>query len=237
MIRVRKSNERGLAQIDWLTSYHSFSFADFYNPNMVHFGPLRVLNEDYVAPAAGFPTHPHKDMEIITYVLEGELEHQDSTGTREIIHAGEVQKMSAGKGVYHSEMNPSKTTTVHLFQTWILPNRKGLDPYYEQIVVTPEEKKNKLRKIGSPDGEEGTVFISQDAHLYAGLFDDGTTFSYSLPAGRGLYIQIASGSVNANGELAETGDAFMIEGEGNYQFTANGDVHLLLFDVAMQFQF
>lgn len=140
MVQVKKSSDRGLTDIGWLKSYHSFSFGDFNNPNMVHFGPLRVLNDDVVAPGEGFPTHPHKDMEIITYVVSGELEHKDSMGTKEVIHTNEVQKMSAGRGVYHSEYNPSLETPVHLFQTWIMPNRKGLEPYYEQIKVAFEDK-------------------------------------------------------------------------------------------------
>lgn len=237
MVHLKKSSERGVTDIGWLKSFHSFSFGDFYNPDMVHFGSLRVLNDDYVQPGEGFPTHPHKNMEIITYVVEGELEHKDSMGTKEVIHTNEVQKMSAGRGVYHSEYNPSSEHPVHLFQTWILPNKKGLEPYYEQIKVELKDKLNKLLKVASPDGEENTVYVSQDAHMYVSRLEKGNSMTHVLGEGRGGYLQIISGTVVIEDTSGSVGDALLTGGPGEYVISASEDAELILFDVAMKFTY
>ncbi len=236
MITIRKSSERGRTNIDWLNSYHSFSFGDFYNPDMVHFGPLRVLNDDWIAGGGGFPTHPHKDMEIITYVLKGVVAHADSTGGNGVTGVNEVQKMSAGRGVFHSEFNNSKDEELHLFQTWIIPNKRGLEPYYEQKSFKPEAKLNTLYKVASPSPGDDEVFVSQDAEMYISYLETGKELHHAIGQGRGIYLQVAEGSLNINGVTAETGDAFLIENEKDITITANKNTELVLFDVAMEFQ-
>ena len=235
MITIRKSSERGTTNIDWLKSYHSFSFGDFFNHDMVHFGPLRVLNDDWIAAGGGFPTHPHKDMEIITYVLKGAVAHADSTGGDGVTGVNEVQKMSAGRGVFHSEFNHSKDEELHLFQTWIFPNKRGLEPYYEQKSFEPGDKLNKLFKVASPSPNEHEVFISQDAEMFVSYLEKGTEVSHAIGNGRGVYLHVAEGSLTVNGQSAETGDAFLIENESTITITANKDTELVLFDVAMEF--
>lgn len=236
MITIRKSSERGTTDIDWLKSHHSFSFGDFYNPDMVHFGPLRVLNDDWIAGGGGFPTHPHKDMEIITYVLKGVVAHADSTGGNGVTGVNEVQKMSAGRGVFHSEFNNSKDEELHLFQTWIIPNKRGMEPYYEQKSFKPEAKLNTLYRVASPAPADNEVFVSQDAEMYVSHLETGKAVSHAIGEGRGLYIQIAEGSLTVNGITAETGDAFMIEKESGITITANKESEFVVFDVAMEFR-
>jgi redox-sensitive bicupin YhaK (pirin superfamily) len=235
MITIRKSSERGTTNIDWLKSYHSFSFGDFFNPDMVHFGPLRVLNDDRIAGGGGFPTHPHKDMEIITYVLKGVVAHTDSTGGNGVTGVNEVQKMSAGRGVFHSEFNNSKDEELHLFQMWIFPNKRGMEPYYEQKPFKAEAKLNKLYKVASPTPNENEVFISQNAEMYVSYLEEGIKISHEIGDGRGVYLHVAEGSLTVNGHIAETGDAFLIENESTITITANTNTELILFDVAMEF--
>ncbi len=236
MITIRKSSERGTTNIDWLRSYHSFSFGDFYNPDMVHFGPLRVLNDDWIAGGGGFPTHPHKDMEIITYVLKGAVAHADSTGGNGVTGVNEVQKMSAGRGVFHSEFNNSKDEELHLFQTWIIPNKRGMEPYYEQKSFKPEAKLNTLYKVASPAPGDNEVYISQEAEMYISYLEKGKEFQHAIGQGRGVYLQVADGDLTVNGLAAETGDAFLIENEKDITIAANKNTELILFDVAMEFQ-
>jgi quercetin 2,3-dioxygenase len=193
MITIRPAKERGHANHGWLDTYHTFSFADYYDPKNVHFRSLRVINEDRVAPGYGFGTHPHNDMEIITYVLEGALAHKDSMGNGSSIVPGEVQRMSAGTGVMHSEFNHSKGEEVHLYQIWIFPEKKGVEPSYEQKFFPDEEKLNRLRVIASPQAEDGSVKIHQDAKVLAALLEDGKSVSYDLKKGRGAWIQLARG--------------------------------------------
>src|SRR6187455_859487 len=204
MITVRKSSERGQADHGWLESAHSFSFADYYDPRHMGFGNLRVINEDRVAPGAGFGTHGHRDMEIVSYVLDGSLAHQDSTGTSSVIRPGDVQRMSAGTGVTHSEFNASKTEPVHFLQIWLLPSRPGLPAGYEQKFFSDEEKRGRLRLVASPDGADGSVRIQQDARLYAALLDGGEV-THAFGAGRRGWLQVARGSVEANGHSLKTG--------------------------------
>lgn len=236
MITIRKSSERGTTDIDWLKSHHSFSFGDFYNPDMVHFGPLRVLNDDWIAGGGGFPTHPHKDMEIITYVLKGVVAHADSTGGNGVTGVNEVQKMSAGRGVFHSEFNNSKDEELHLFQTWIIPNKRGMEPYYEQKSYIPEAKLNTLYRVASPTPNDNEVFVSQDAEMYVSYLEAGKELHYTIGQGRGIYLQVASGGLTVNGLGAETGDAYLIENETELTIAANENTELILFDVAMEFR-
>jgi redox-sensitive bicupin YhaK (pirin superfamily) len=189
--QVRRSNERGHADHGWLNSYHSFSFADYYDPSHVQFGPLRVINEDRVAPGAGFGAHSHRDMEILSYVLEGELAHEDSTGTSSVIRPGDVQRMSAGRHVQHSEFNNSKSQPVHFLQVWILPNVMGIAPEYEEKHFGVDEKRGRLRLIAAPNGDDGSLRIHQDARVYAGLFDGPERAELTVGAGRRVYAQDA----------------------------------------------
>src|SRR4051812_41984869 len=190
MIEKRASNDRGHFDHGWLKTYHTFSFADYYDPSHVHFKSLRVINEDFVAPGQGFGTHPHRDMEIITYILDGELQHKDSMGTGSVIKPGDVQQMSAGTGVLHSEFNPSKDKPVHLMQIWIMPNRKGITPKYEQKAFTKEERSNKLRLVASSNGRDGSVLINQDASIYASLLEMGESTDHLVEPSRGVYLQV-----------------------------------------------
>ncbi len=231
MIELRKAGERGHANHGWLDSHHSFSFADYYDAAHMGFGPLRVINEDRVQPGMGFGTHGHRDMEIISYVLEGQLEHKDSIGTGSIIAPGDVQRMSAGRGVTHSEYNPSRTEGVHFLQIWIQPKVTGIDPSYEQKHVAAEAKRGRLKLIASPDGADGSVTIHQDARVYAGLLDGAESASHALAAGRRAYVHVARGSVGVNGAPLAAGDAAKIVGES--VVLADGhDAEVLLFDVA-----
>ena len=231
-ISVRKSEDRGKADFGWLQSRHTFSFGHFYDPKHMGFGPLRVINEDRVAPGGGFPTHPHRDMEIISYVLDGALEHKDSLGTGSVIRPGDVQRMTAGTGVRHSEFNASGKNPVHFLQIWIVPEREGLKPGYEQKTFEPGEKRGHLRLIGSRDGREGSVTIHQDADLYATLLEAGESVSYAIDAGRGAWVQVARGSINVNGQRLEPGDGMAIEGGGGLRLEAETPAEVLLFDMA-----
>jgi hypothetical protein len=232
MIRLRKSNERGHADHGWLNTYHTFSFADYYDPQQLGFRALRVINEDRVQPKAGFPTHPHRDMEIITYVLEGGLEHKDSMGNGSVIRPGEVQRMSAGTGITHSEFNHSGTELVHFLQIWIVPEQKGVNPGYEQKVFPDAEKVNRLRLIACRDGREGSVAINQDVNLYAALLEPGAALTYAMPAGRHVWLQVARGSVELNGHPLAQGDGAAVSDEKQLMVAGREKAELLLFDLA-----
>ncbi len=210
MNTVRRSNERGHADHGWLNSYHSFSFADYFDSKHVEFGPLRVINEDRVAPGAGFGTHPHRDMEIISYVLSGELAHKDSLGTGSVIRPGDVQRMSAGSGVRHSEFNSSNVQELHFLQIWIKPNVVGIEPSYEEKHFSDSDKQGRLRLIASPDGRDGSVLIHQDASLYVGRFDGEEHASLELQPRRRSYVHVVSGGVRVNGVELGAGDALKV---------------------------
>lgn len=231
MITLRRSNERGHANHGWLDSYHSFSFASYQDPHHMGFGPLRVINEDRVAPGQGFGTHGHRDMEIISYVLSGALEHKDNMGNGSVLRPGYVQRMSAGKGVMHSEFNPSPDDLVHFLQIWIEPNVTGIQPGYEETQFSDVEKRGKLRLIASPDGRDGSVKIHQDASVYASLLDAGAKVSHALAAGRQAYVHVVRGSISANGEALTTGDAAKIDGENSIELFDAKDAEVLLFDL------
>jgi redox-sensitive bicupin YhaK (pirin superfamily) len=231
MQQVRRGNERGYADHGWLKSFHTFSFADYFDPEHVEFGALRVINEDRVAPGQGFGAHGHRDMEIISYVLEGELAHQDSTGSQSTIRPGDVQRMSAGRGVVHSEFNPSKTAGVHFLQIWIQPAVRGIEPSYEEKRFAPEDKRGRLRLIASPDRAEGSVLIHQDARIYAGLFDGAERATLPLPAGRRLYLHVARGGITANGEALQAGDALKLADASELVLTAGDSAEVIVFDL------
>jgi redox-sensitive bicupin YhaK (pirin superfamily) len=232
MIIRRRSDERGRANHGWLDSRHTFSFADYHDPAHMGFRSLRVINEDRVQPAQGFGTHSHRDMEIISYVLEGELAHKDSMGTGSVIRPGDVQRMSAGKGVLHSEMNPSPDTPVHFFQIWLLPARLGITPSYEQKRFEDSEKQGRLRLVASSDGREGSISVNQDADLYAGLFKPGEAARLDLRPGRHAWVQVARGDISVNGESLATGDGAAVSGERVLDLTARSDAEVLVFDLA-----
>ena len=231
MIELRKANERGHANHGWLDTWHSFSFADYHDPAHVSFGPLRVINEDRVQPGAGFPTHGHRDMEIVTYVLEGALAHQDSMGNGSTIVPGDVQRMSAGKGVLHSEYNHARDEVTHLLQIWIHPDVTGISPGYEQKRFPPEEKRGRLRLIASADGREGSVTIHQDAALYAALLDGEERLIHPLAPGRRAYVHVARGEVTANGRALGPGDALKAVDEPAVTLERGRDAEVLLFDL------
>jgi len=234
MLATRRSAERGYADHGWLQSFHSFSFADYYDPRHMGFGPLRVINEDRVAPGMGFGTHGHRDMEIVSYVLEGGLAHKDSLGTGSVITPGDVQYMSAGTGVRHSEFNASKTEPVHFMQIWIMPNAEGLPPRYDQKRFGPEEKRGKLRLVVSPTGEDGSIAIRQDVRMYASLLDAGQSAGFTLAAGRHLWVQVLEGSLDVNGKSLDAGDGLAASDETAFRFAAAGDgpAEFLVFDLA-----
>jgi hypothetical protein len=231
MIEIRKSEERGRAHHGWLQSQHSFSFADYYDPRHTGFGPLLVINEDRVAPGAGFGTHGHRDMEIISYVLDGALEHKDSMGTGSVLHYGDVQRMSAGSGVRHSEFNGSQTEPVHFLQIWIQPSAKGIAPSYEEKHFPVEEKQGKLRLIASGDGRDGSVLIHQDASLYAAILNGDDRVEHALQAGRLGYVHVIRGRVEVNGVALKGGDALKIVAEDKLTFANAEAAELLLFDL------
>jgi len=230
MIRIRKAEERGHFNHGWLDTYHTFSFADYYDPQFMGFRSLRVINEDRVQPGRGFGTHSHRDMEIVTYVLEGGLEHRDSMGTGSVIRPGEVQRMSAGTGVLHSEINPSRSEPVHLLQIWILPERRGIKPEYEQKAFPAEERKGKLRLVASHDGKDGSLTIHQDAKLFAATLTDGQTINHDLQQGRYAWLQVARGSVDVNDQTLRAGDGAAIEDERTITLQGR-DAEVLLFDL------
>ncbi len=231
MNAVRRSQERGFADHGWLKSYHTFSFADYYDPEHIEFGPLRVINEDRVAPGAGFGTHGHRDMEIISYVLEGELAHRDSLGSGSVIRPGDVQRMSAGRGVRHSEFNNSQTDQVHFLQIWIQPNVSGIEPEYEEKRFSDEEKRGRLRLIASADGAQGSVRIHQDARVYAGLFDGTERAELAIASGRRAYIHVARGSIIANGEALSAGDALKVSEGSRVTIEQGSKAEVLVFDL------
>jgi redox-sensitive bicupin YhaK (pirin superfamily) len=231
MLQIRKSQERGDANHGWLQSKHSFSFADYYDPQHMGFGPLRVINEDRVAPGQGFGTHGHKDMEIISYVLEGALEHKDSLGTGSVLHYGDVQRMSAGSGVRHSEFNGSKDEAVHFLQIWIEPNVKGIPPSYEEKHFAPDTKQGKLRLVASSDGREGSVTIHQDAAIYATLLNGSDRAEHALAEGRIGYVHVIRGSVTVNGVVLKGGDAARITAETAVVLEQAEAAEALLFDL------
>lgn len=228
---IRPSTARGYADHGWLKSYHSFSFADYFDPQHVEFGPLRVINEDRVAPGQGFGTHGHRDMEIISYVLSGELAHKDSTGTASTIRPGDVQRMSAGTGVRHSEFNPSPQNAVHFLQIWILPQKGGIPPSYEEKRFAAEEKRGRLRLIASPDRADGSVLIHQDARVYAGLFNGAEQATLDLAKGRWTYVHVARGTLQVNGTKLDAGDALKLKDAQQVKL-ANGDqAEVIVFDL------
>lgn len=231
MIIIRKAEERGHFDFGWLNTYHTFSFGDYYDPKHTSFRSLRVINEDFVQPAHGFPTHGHRDMEIVTYILEGELEHRDSMGTGSIISRGDAQRMSAGTGVRHSESNPSANAPVHLLQIWIFPEQQGMKPDYEEKKFSDEEKRNNLRLIVSPDGAGGSVKIHQDAKIYAALLDQGKEVAHKLSNGRGAWLQVAAGAVTLNGVDLKQGDGAAIDDESDIRISASQPAEVLLFDL------
>jgi quercetin 2,3-dioxygenase len=231
MLTIRKSDERGYANHGWLESRFSFSFAEYQDPNHVHFGPLRVINDDYIEAGKGFGTHGHRDMEIVTYVLEGAIAHKDSIGNGETIRPGEVQRMSAGRGIMHSEFNPSATERTHLLQIWIMPDRTGGSASYEQKFYADDEKRGKLRQVASPDGAQGSVTIQQDARMYAGLFDGDESATHALASGRLAYVHVARGSVSVNGVQLVAGDAAKIENESSVRIDGGDNAEVLLFDL------
>ncbi len=232
MITVRKSNDRGHADHGWLNTRFTFSFADYFDPKHIHFRTLRVMNDDRVAGGGGFPTHPHQDMEIVTYVLEGALEHRDSMGNGSVIRPGDVQYMSAGTGVAHSEFNASEKESVHLYQIWMFPDKKGYKPAYDQKNFTVEEKRGKLRLLVSPDGRDGSVKIRQDNELYATVLGAGESVQHALKPERHAYLQVARGSVTLNGTTLETGDGAEISAEKKLELSGVKDAEVLLFDLA-----
>jgi len=232
MEQIRRSGERGHANHGWLDSYHSFSFADYHDPRHMGYGPLRVINEDRVQPGQGFGTHAHSDMEIISYVLEGALEHKDSLGNGAAIRPGEVQRMSAGSGITHSEYNPSKDAPVHFLQIWILPESKNVAPGYEQRSYPTAERQGRLKLVGSRDGRDGSVTIHQDVALYAGLLGMGDRVKHVLAPGRHAWLQLAQGAVTANGQWLRAGDGAAISDEQKIAFKAEEDSEVLLFDLA-----
>ena len=231
MIVLRKSADRGYFDHGWLKTYHSFSFADYFDREYMSFGSLRVINEDFVQAGKGFGTHPHRDMEIITYILEGQLAHKDSMGNGSVISRGDVQRMSAGTGVTHSEYNASQTEAVHLLQIWILSALNGIKPSYEQKYFSDAEKTGKLRLVVSPDGRDGSVTIHQDAYMYAGLLSQGKELRHTLASGRRAYLQLVRGALTVNSERLEDGDGAKVTGEKTIMLSAAEDSELLLFDL------
>ena len=232
MLNIRRAADRGHANHGWLDSNHSFSFANYYDPKHMGFRGLRVINEDRVSPGRGFGTHPHRDMEIISYVLDGALEHEDSMGNGSVIRPGDVQRMSAGTGVYHSEYNASKSDPVHFMQIWIMPERGGIEPSYEQKAFAPEERRNTLRLVVDPQGERGAVSINADMRLYAGVLEPEQTVIHEVPRGRHAWVQIVRGSVKLNGELLGAGDGASTSEAGSLTLEGVEPSEVLVFDLA-----
>jgi redox-sensitive bicupin YhaK (pirin superfamily) len=231
MIAIRRAAERGHADHGWLDTWHTVSFADYHDPRFMGFRVLRVINEDVVAPRTGFPTHAHRDMEIITYVLEGALQHRDSLGTGSVIRPGEVQRMSAGTGVRHSEANASEHEPVHLYQIWIEPARRSIAPGYEQRAFPEAERRGRLRLVASPDGAEGSITIEQDARLYATLLGPGEKVGHALAPGRHAWVQVARGAIEVNGQRLERSDGAALSDELEVTLAAREPAEVLLFDL------
>ena len=234
MNQIRRSNERGYADHGWLKSFHSFSFANYFDPEHVEFGPLRVINEDRVAPGQGFGTHGHRDMEIISYVLSGELAHKDSMGNGSTIRPGDVQRMSAGSGVLHSEFNPSKDQPVHFLQIWIQPDQQRIEPSYEEKRFSSEDKRGRLRIIASPNRTDGSVLIHQDATVYAGLFNGDEQAVLKVSPGRRVYLHVARGSLVANGTKLSAGDALKLSDTTELTLNGGQDAEVIVFDLPGQ---
>lgn len=231
-MKIRRADQRGFADHGWLKSYHTFSFADYYDPAHMHFRALRVINEDRVLPKKGFGTHPHSDMEIISYVLEGALQHKDSMGNGSVIRPGDVQRMSAGTGVLHSEFNASEQDLVHFLQIWIVPDRKGHKPGYEQKHFSEADRKNQLRLVASSDGSEGSISVHQDMRLFAGVFDAGAETSFELLPSRHAWVHVARGAIELNGTALSAGDAAAFDDAGSIQIKSGGASEILVFDLA-----
>jgi len=232
MITIRKAKDRGHFDFGWLDTYHTFAFGDYYDPQFMGFRSLRVINEDRVAPRTGFPTHGHRDMEIITYVLSGALEHRDSMGNGSVIRPGEVQRMTAGSGVTHSEANSSETDAVHLLQIWVLPNARNLKPGYEEKTFTDEQKRGQLRLVASNDGRAGSVTINQDAAIYASVLEPGSEVVHELGANRNAWIQVARGAITVNGNDLNQGDGAAVSAESVIKIAGREESEVLLFDLA-----
>jgi redox-sensitive bicupin YhaK (pirin superfamily) len=232
MLTLRKSQDRGYADHGWLKSFHSFSFADYHDPAHMGFGNLRVINEDRIAPGTGFGTHGHRDMEIVSYVLDGALAHKDSVGTSSSIVPGEVQRMSAGRGIAHSEHNAAADKTTHFLQIWLLPDRSGITPGYEQKAFSADDKRGKLRLVASPDGRDGSVQLNADASMHAGLFDGAERAELALDAKRLGYVHVARGQVNVNGHALAAGDAARLDGESRLVIDQGHDAEVIVFDLA-----
>ena len=232
MISIRRSNERGHFDHGWLNTYHTFSFDQYYDPRYMGFRSLRVINEDFVAGGRGFPKHGHRDMEIITYILEGALKHEDSMGNGSVIRPGDVQRMTAGTGVRHSEQNASSTERVHLLQIWIVPNEENLTPGYEQKAFSEEERRGQLRLIASGDGRDDSVHLNQDVSLFASILDAGTEIDHAIDPVRYAWIQVARGAITVNGEKAEQGDGLVVVAESDLKIKADQPAEVLLFDLA-----
>ncbi len=231
MLKTRRADERGHIDHDWLNTYHTFSFSDYHDDEWVHYRALRVMNEDTVAPNMGFGMHPHRDMEIVTIVLSGEIKHKDSMGNEGIIRAGDVQRMSAGTGIFHSESNSSPTVPLHLYQIWILPEKHGVIPSYEQKAFTDADTRNKLQLVASPTGEHGSVTIGQDVKLYRTKLDAGKKLELPILAGRSVWLQIISGNAKVNGEEFLTSDGVGITDEPSITIEATEETEFLLFDL------
>lgn len=232
MITIRKAGARGHANHGWLDTYHTFSFSSYRDPKHMGFRLLRVMNEDFVAAGQGFGMHPHQDMEIVTYVLEGDLEHQDSMGNGEVLRPGEFQRMSAGTGLMHSEFNPSTTQPVHLYQIWLFPEKKGIEPSYEQKAFPEEEKRSKWRVVASPDRRDGSLAIHTDASIYMSTLKTGESLDYTVPTGRHAWLQVLRGKAILNGEALDTSDGAAVSEESKLSVTATADAEFLLFDMA-----
>jgi len=231
MFTIRKSEDRGVTRIDWLDSRHTFSFGDYFDPKNHQYRALRVINDDRIAPRGGFGTHPHRDMETLTYVLSGALEHQDSMGPGETIHTGEWQAMTAGTGLLHSEFNPSPTEAVHLLQIWIMPDRRGHTPGYAQKAFPPEGRRGRWQLAASPDGAEGSLTIRQDARVSVARLAEGDAVSYTLGKGRGAFLHVATGAVTVNGQRLSTGDAIALDDEPTIEVRGLEEGETLLFDL------
>lgn len=231
MIQIRKSEERGHADHGWLNTYHTFSFADYFDPAHMGFRSLRVINEDRVIPGQGFGTHGHRDMEILTYVLQGHIAHRDSMGNQETLGPNEIQRMSAGTGIRHSEFNPSSSEPLHFFQIWLQPAAAGTQPSYEQLKFDPAEKQNQWKQLASQDPKPGAVFINQDATVYVAELSKGTSLPYAIAPGHGVWVHAVRGEVSVNGSTIRTGDAVAVTDETQLTVTASESSEVLLFDV------
>ena len=231
MIRIRPANERGHADHGWLNTYHTFSFSSYYDPQHMNFRGLRVINDDRIAGGGGFPMHPHRDMEIVSYVVEGALEHRDSMGNGSVIRPGDVQRMSAGTGVTHSEFNPSETEKMRLLQIWIEPGRSGIEPSYEQQHFTADDRKGRLRVVASPDGADGSVTVNTDARIFAALLGPEDTVAHEIAGGRGVWIQVVRGRIRLGDEVLSEGDGAAVEQQASIRIKGESDSEILLFDL------